>query len=171
MNQALMLRLDTQSRLSIASATQSARYSTIPTTNIHFLQRDEVLAERVSAHVQSAFNRRLIINFAAGQQVWFQVGEEPPRRCDADRVSPQYAKALGLLPQLNNEGDSIRSFVGAALAALVGTHPVMLIDEPEAFLHPPQARRLGSILAESATASSRQIILATGVRLKFPYIQ
>jgi energy-coupling factor transporter ATP-binding protein EcfA2 len=161
MSHVLMLRLDTQSRLSIASATQSARYITNPTTYIHFLQRDEVLAERVSALVRSAFNRPLLINFGGGQQVWFHVGEEPPRQRDADRVSVQYLKALELQPRLDNEGDGIRSFVGSVLAAEVGIHPVMLIDEPEAFLHPPQARRLGSILAESAAGGSRQIILAT----------
>jgi ABC-type dipeptide/oligopeptide/nickel transport system ATPase component len=161
MSHVLMLRLDTQSRLAIASATQSARYATNPATYIHFLQRNEVLAEHLSALVRSAFNRRLIINFGGGQQAWFHVGEEPPRQRDADRVSVQYLEALELQPRLDNEGDGIRSFVGSVLAAEVGIHPVMLIDEPEAFLHPPQARRLGSILAESATTSSRQIILAT----------
>lgn len=96
-----------------------------------------------------------------GARVWFHVGEEPPRTSDADRVSISYLNALELLPRLDDEGDGIRSFVGTALAAQVGSHPVLLIDEPEAFLHPPQARRLGSILAESAATGGRQMFLAT----------
>jgi AAA domain, putative AbiEii toxin, Type IV TA system len=62
---------------------------------------------------------------------------------------------------LAQQGDGIRSFVGTLLAAYCGSHRVLLIDEPEAFLHPPQARRLAALLAKSAIDTSRQVIVAT----------
>ncbi len=54
----------------------------------------------------------------------------------------------------------MRAFVGILLHAFLVEHSCVLIDEPEAFLHPPQARLLARFLVEQELAS-RQIFLAT----------
>jgi hypothetical protein len=54
----------------------------------------------------------------------------------------------------------MRSFVGVLLNAFVAYHSILFIDEPEAFLHPPQARLLGKMLANDLP-SDRQLLLAT----------
>ena len=50
---------------------------------------------------------------------------------------------------------------GILLASECASFLVLLIDEPEAFLHPPQARRLAAALARTAKSLGRQVILAT----------
>lgn len=115
----------------------------------------------MSAEVRTAFGVDLIINWVSGQQVGFTLGEEPPRDAQQDRVSASYAEILSELPRLDEAGDGVRSFVGAILAAYCGAHPVIMIDEPEAFLHPPQSKRLGSALARTAATYNRQVIIAT----------
>jgi len=62
--------------------------------------------------------------------------------------------------KLDDQGDGIRSFVGIITALLAIKRNLFLIDEPEVFLHPPQAFRIGEFIAEQAN-SARQIILAT----------
>ena len=64
-------------------------------------------------------------------------------------------------PFLKDEGDGLRSFVATYLALSGGSRPLLLLDEPEAFLHPPQARRLAQIIGEIAASSSSQIFVAT----------
>lgn len=54
----------------------------------------------------------------------------------------------------------MRSFVGVLLHAFISTHSIQLIDEPEAFLHPPQARLLGKMLAKDFP-NDRQLFLST----------
>jgi hypothetical protein len=61
---------------------------------------------------------------------------------------------------LHNQGDGMRGFVGVLLHSLVVDHSAILIDEPEAFLHPPQARLLGRMLVENAP-ENRQMFIAT----------
>ena len=61
---------------------------------------------------------------------------------------------------LHEQGDGMRSFVGVLLNAFISNHSVLFIDEPEAFLHPPQARLLGKMLAKDLP-SARQLFLAT----------
>ncbi|MBV9468016.1 MAG: AAA family ATPase, partial [Abitibacteriaceae bacterium] len=163
-------RLDTDSRLRLGNNTSSRSLyfppgtspsTAHPTEYIHVLQADENLMHSISDEVNKAFSVELVINWAGAGAVWFHVGKEPRRSAENDRVSAKYQEELHELPRLDDEGDGIRSFVGTLLAVKCGAHPVLLIDEPEAFLHPPQIRRLAGILATSAETQHRQIIIAT----------
>ncbi len=57
--------------------------------------------------------------------------------------------------------DGVRSFVGLLAAVLSGDYKVILIDEPEAFLHPPLARTLGAELHKLAREQNAQVFVAT----------
>jgi hypothetical protein len=54
----------------------------------------------------------------------------------------------------------MRSFAGVLLHTCLGGESILLIDEPEAFLHPPQARQLARTLV-SEKPNGRQIFIAT----------
>jgi predicted ATP-dependent endonuclease of OLD family len=58
-------------------------------------------------------------------------------------------------------GDGIRSYSGIILNFVADPRPVTIIDEPEAFLHPPQALKLGKELANLVYSENRQAIIAT----------
>lgn len=62
--------------------------------------------------------------------------------------------------RLDEQGDGLRSFVATLGAARAVTREVFLIDEPEAFLHPPQAFQIGRSLAEG-DFGQKQFICAT----------
>jgi hypothetical protein len=72
----------------------------------------------------------------------------------------EYVRQSRALPFAAQQGDGVRSFLGLALHAIIPAQPIVLIDEPEAFLHPPQARLMGRVLANDTPAES-QIIVAT----------
>jgi predicted ATPase len=60
---------------------------------------------------------------------------------------------------LETQGDGMRSFAAVILHMLVQeTHSIRLLDEPEAFLHPPQARLLGRYIAENRPPNSQLFI-------------
>ncbi len=75
------------------------------------------------------------------------------------RQSTEYANALAALPEINHQGHGVRAFIEIALHTMVGPQPVLLIDEPEAHLHPPQARVLARKLI--SLAGSKQVLMAT----------
>jgi hypothetical protein len=77
-----------------------------------------------------------------------------------DRLSLGYIHELEKLAPIQTQGDGMRSFLGILLYATVGHEAVLLIDEPEAFLHPPQARHLGDFLV-SEGGSYQQLFVAT----------
>lgn len=131
-----------------------------PSHPIHFLLRDDKLESRLSAKFRKAFGVDLVVHRNAGSQVPLHIGERPTPTADEDRVSISYIERLEKLPTLHTQGDGMRSFAGVLLATSVGRESIVLIDEPEAFLHPPQARLLGTTLVQDRN-KERQLFIAT----------
>src|SRR6266540_2981366 len=96
----------------------------------------------------------------SGSAVGLRVGAKPvPSDVDA-AYSREYLQQVSALPLLDSQGDGMRSFAGALLHAMIADWFVVMIDEPEAFLHPPQANLLERMLVETKPAG-RQLFLAT----------
>ena len=107
----------------------------------HMLYWDDQLEERISGYFRSAFGQDLILFRSGGRKVPLLVGQRPLFNSGEDRVSRTYVERLlqGTVP-LHEQGDGMRSFATVVLHLLAPTTPtVLLLDEPEAFLHPSQA--------------------------------
>ena len=65
------------------------------------------------------------------------------------------------MPRLDQQGDGMKSFMGLLLNIVASAYPVVLVDEPEAFLHPPQARLIGRMLGDEKDPGA-QVLVATG---------
>jgi hypothetical protein len=57
--------------------------------------------------------------------------------------------------------DGVKAFTGMLLQVYAGDPEVIIVDEPEAFLHPALAHRLGSELARAAITQQKLIFAAT----------
>ncbi len=49
---------------------------------------------------------------------------------------------------MQDQGDGVKSFIGILISVMAAPFFFLLIDEPDAFLHPPQALLMGAMLAE-----------------------
>ena len=108
--------------------------------------------------LNEAFRQHLTIERFAGQ-VAFRVGRQVRFTSDDRGPTQEYMDAVRALPLLSEQGDGIRSYMGVLMEFLSGRQQVLLIDEPEAFLHPPHARLMGRHLA--GLAATKQVIAAT----------
>ena len=153
--------LTADERLQAANPPNNINILEEPCTHpIHFLYRDDRLEKRLSTKFHKAFGEELIMNRSAGNKLPLHVGVRPIPGQGQDRVSFEYVSAVEKLPLLHTQGDGMRSFTGVLLHTLVGRESILMIDEPEAFLHPPQARQLGRILVEDKP-DERQLFVAT----------
>lgn len=124
----------------------------------HILYEDEALMAKISTLFKRAFGKDIMFDFRGGSRLPIHVGDFPELESGTDRVSDSYVKAIRENPLLDKQGDGMKSYAGILFEAVVANRNVTLIDEPEAFLHPPQMRRLGETLSSEV---SGQLIVAT----------
>lgn len=153
--------LTTEERLTRANPATNIKITSQPPSHpIHFLQRSDEVEKRFSDYFREAFEMDLIVHRNAGGEVPLYVGKKPTLDEGEDRISVSYLEKIEKLDLLHLQGDGMRSFVGVLLSAFISNHSILLIDEPEAFLHPPQARLLGKMIAANLP-SERQLFLST----------
>ncbi|MES2267219.1 MAG: hypothetical protein V4520_10685 [Bacteroidota bacterium] len=139
-SQFVIKKIDTISRLQSVAPPSSINFLVqVPTHPFHHLQTNDKLNAEFSEYFKSAFGQDIIVNFGAGSVVPLHVGNKPETNSKKDRVSTKYLEELSHLGQLDNQGDGMKSFVGVLLPILTQNFSILFIDEPEAFLHPPQA--------------------------------
>jgi hypothetical protein len=122
------------------------------------LYADRGLERKLSDICFEAFGVPLTLARIPGSQINLHVGATEFE--DSIDPDPRYMQAIREMPLLQEQGDGMRSFMGLMLAIVAAAYPVILLDEPEAFLHPPQARLLGRKLAEESVGRA-QVIAAT----------
>lgn len=153
-------RLDTEERL-ISSKTKQLygqnRYEKINALNK--LYNSNELEDKISSLFYEGFNQELIVNRRYGIHVALHVGERPKWEGERDGES-MYYRTVNSLPLLDSQGDGMRSFASIILDAFTSDFPITLIDEPEAFLHPPQARIIGKMFG-GQEINNRQLFIST----------
>lgn len=124
------------------------------------LYRDGDLEAELDALSRSTFSQGLLLD-RANAEFRLRVGDVHVPVPPLNHPTREYADAVLDLPLLDDQGDGMRSFVGLALLVMARPPGVLLIDEPEAFLHPGQARALGRWLGGAAHERDLQVIIAT----------
>ena len=151
-------RLNTESRLTSSNALQ--RNAQPERNPIYKLNQSETLAQKLSEYFHQAFGSDLVVNRNDMQTIPLHTGQAPDKRNFTIANQDEYYNQVNKLPKLQDQGDGMRSFASILLDTFTSEHCITLIDEPEAFLHPPQARLLGKMLANN-NPDNRQLLIST----------
>ena len=152
--------LDADSRLGLASPTDCYDLRTENPSNAlqAFYAGGATAEEELRKAFKEAFGMDVALDWAAMKRWYLRVGKSfgnIPRKVD------QLDALLRNARELSAQGDGYRSFAGVVLAMLTFQNRLLLLDEPDAFLHPTQARVLGQWLGKRAKTAVTQVILAT----------
>lgn len=151
-------RLSTELRLTASNALNRSRE---PEKHpIYRLVNNEALAQKISEYFRQAFKVDLVVNRNEMQAIPLHVGQAPNKNAFTIARQDDYYAQVAVLPELQDQGDGMRSFASILLDTFISEHSITLIDEPEAFLHPPQARLLGKMLAKN-NPNNRQLLIST----------
>ena len=152
-----IILLDAKRRLEIASKTGSSSTGA-PQTPMQEIYEQFHVMEHLANAFKQAFDMEIKLDYSSLAEIKFRVSKE------FEKIPEDPRKAKPILekyPLLDEQGDGFKSFVGIVLGVILTEGRVVLIDEPEAFLHPAQARVLGEWLAKFSKDKNRQIIIAT----------
>lgn len=119
------------------------------------------ILEQLSNDTKRIFNKDIVLDKETELgMLSFRTGKDFSYYNDSLRSNSEVIGKLEKENILDNEGDGIKSFVSTYLSLKLDSKNIVLIDEPESFLHPPLARQLGEIIGNSAT-EDKQIFITT----------
>lgn len=113
--------------------------------------------QMVQKSIQEIFNTDILLDTSNLGHLQFKVGDDLSHIDPAPQIAYSQLKSY---PLLDSQGDGLRSFLGIVSPLISIKRPIVLLDEPEAFLHPPQALQLGRQISRFLD-ESQQIFIAT----------
>lgn len=115
------------------------------------------ISNKIRDKVKRIFGIDVYLDTSNPGTLQYRVGKDfqtiPPKPQDAYNILSRYQLA-------DNQGDGLRSTLGIISAISALKRPIILLDEPEAFLHPPQALQLGRYIKDFID-NEKQIFIST----------
>ncbi|KRQ29934.1 hypothetical protein AOT83_10865 [Mycobacteroides sp. H001] len=144
----------------VQPVTRPKSISDPPTHPFHVVLVNKEVRNSVITLARKMFGIDLYLDAVSGE-LSFRIGDPDVAVPVANDLNPEYAQAVGSLRSLHEQGAGFRSALGLLLPMVTIPSPITLIDEPEAYLHPPQARLMGAEIGRVAALNKSQVILAT----------
>lgn len=153
--------LDGKARLELGGQEHTESLLREPTGTVMRLWHDRSALARLREIVHDAFGLHLCIHLLHLGPAQFTLADRPPPPNLEDRLDGEARDFLAGTRPLGEFSDGVRSYIGLHAELIAQDRRVVMIDEPEAFLHPPLARRLGFNLSTLAAGRDSCVFAAT----------
>lgn len=152
--------LDTTARLNICTPAINIARNAPKKHPIHYAAFNQRYGKWLSENYKKAFGENLIANTLFGGEIPLCIGDSIKLSDTQDFQTAIYngAETLETYKQVQTQGDGIKSFTGILLYLMLDYYCTFLIDEPESFLHPPQANIMGRIIGETLSDDQQAFI-------------
>ncbi len=153
--------MDTLKRLTISNPAQLITRKMAKNNPIHYAAFDREYRKWLSDNFKKAFGKELIPHTLNGGNIPLCIGDAVKFKeefADEQERQEAYAEVLDTYKQVHNQGDGIKSFTGILLYLMINHYCTYLIDEPESFLHPPQANIMGRIIGRTLGINQQAFI-------------
>lgn len=154
------IRLDGRTRFELTEDRAMGDLTVQPKNVLAHLFQDDELRKKVKQIVYDAFGVYFVIDPTNGGQLRIRLSETEPAANEQSLDSSArdfHKRAM----HIKDASDGVQAFVGILTAVLSGDYRSILVDEPEAFLHPPLARKLGYQLASTAKSRGGSLMAST----------
>ena len=156
------IRLDGRTRFGLADNQPAGDIKNVPQNHLWALFKNEQARKKVRDIVKSAFDLYFVIDPTPMTQFAIRLSEVPPKDSSEEQgLDERSRKFHSNASHISEFSDGVQAFVGLVSALLSLDDKIMLIDEPEAFLHPSLAHQLGANMAEIAKDRNASLIVAT----------
>jgi len=156
------LMLDGRSRISLVNQQVAGDLQQAPQSSLQVLFRDDAKRREVRRIVEEAFGSYYVIDPTSLGQLRIRLSERPPSSDIEERGIHEEAVLFHAKAQLIDvASDGVKAFTGMITEIMAGDPRVVLIDEPEAFLHPSLASKLGYEVSRAALSADKRVFVST----------
>ncbi len=151
-----------RTRFALADAKTMTDLLGPPTNVLMAAARDETVYNAVDGAVYAALQQHLVLDLSTPAVIRLGLSTEPPPMPRWQfSTEPAALDYMRRATPIQSFGDGVQAFVGLALALFALPYSVLLVDEPEAFMHPTLARQMGAQMAAAGRDNGMSIIVAT----------
>lgn len=156
------LSLDGEQRINLVKDQSGGDLQLPPKTSLQILFRDNVKRAEVRRICSEAFGSYFVIDPTTLGQLRIRLAERPPRDDNEERgLNNDAVEYYRTATHIGQTSDGVKAFTGIVTEVIAGDPSVIIIDEPEAFLHPSLASKLGLEISRAAHASDKRVLMAT----------
>jgi AAA domain, putative AbiEii toxin, Type IV TA system len=156
------LMLDGRSRINLVNEQPAGDLQLPPHSSFQVLFRDDEKRGEVRRIVQEAFGTYFVIDPTNMGQFRVRLSDRAPTNPIEERGIHSEAVQFQANAQLiDAASDGVKAFTGIVSELIAGDPKVVLIDEPEAFLHPSLAFKLGLEVSRAALKTDKRVFVST----------
>lgn len=158
----LTLMLDGKSRIGLVAQQSAGDLQRPAESSFQVLFRDDAKRYEVRRIVFDAFGRHFVLDPSQLGKFRIRLSDHAPRDDMEERGIHAEAVRFHAAAQLIDEAsDGVKAFTGIVTEVMAGDPSVVLIDEPEAFLHPSLAFKLAQEVARAALSADKRVFVST----------
>lgn len=157
-----ILMLDGSSRINLINEQVAGDLQQAAQTSLQVLLRDDTKRHEVRRIIHEAFNTNFVVDPTFLGKLRIRLSERPPINDIEERGIHAEAVAFhsAALP-IELSSDGVKAFTGIITELIAGDPGIILIDEPEAFLHPSLASKLGLEISRAALIENKRVFVST----------
>lgn len=154
--------LDGRTRFDLTDPKPTGSLEEKPQNHLWALFLNKDAREKIRKFTQDAFAKFFVIDPTGMTQFRIRFSKRAPETEAEEQALDTAARAFHANADLLGDlGDGVKTSVGLVSAVMSLPDRILLIDEPEAFLHPTLSRRVGSVLAQTARDRDATLVVAT----------
>lgn len=156
------IRLDGQTRLSLTREQKAGDLLERPINHLAALFVNPDALKRLRELSEDAFGLYFVIDPTSVGTLRVKMSSRPPIDLNEEQgLGPKSRDFHRQAISIEDLSDGVKAFTGLTAAMLSGNYRLILVDEPEAFLHPPLARKLGKVLTQTAYSRGASVFAST----------
>ncbi|STO55681.1 cobalt transporter ATP-binding subunit [Canicola haemoglobinophilus] len=154
------IRLDGQNRLALINSQNAGDLQSSPINHLSKLFKNSTLMNKVRDIIFNSFKKYLVIDPTNLGYLRLRLSIERPLPSIEKSLEKKSIDFHNNALLVEDASDGVKAFIGIVISLIAGESKFILIDEPEAFLHPTLSYNLGKEIT-SLLDSNKRLFIST----------
>ncbi|HHT9114813.1 MAG TPA: ATP-dependent nuclease [Candidatus Wunengus sp. YC65] len=154
--------LNGQNRISLINAQNAGDLQQAPQASFQILLRDNAKREVLRRIINEAFSSYIVIDPTHLGHLRLRLSKRAPKNEIEERgIHDEAIQFHANATPIEQASDGVKAFTGMITEMIAGDPTVLLVDEPEAFLHPALSFQLGKEISKATIESEKRLFVST----------